>query len=205
MTPVLLSTDCRTWPSLVGLTLLLGTPGVATAHGIDGIEHTFGATHISAQVGNGQLTAATSPRGEVTVLSWPSPTFYDQLDYETSNDEDARQQPQFGAGQDDGLFAGLWIESEESPGFFSWLRDEPWVHEQQYLDDTSPVVLQRARLDSRQLKVSESIFVDPERDVLHRRVKVERGEASDVRAVRYVLYENLAPTVSKPDDLALES
>lgn len=190
---------------LAGLLLFLGLPSLGTAHGIDGIEHTFGATHITAQAGNGQLTVGIAPRGEVTVLSWPSPTYYDQLDYETSNDDDARLQARFGASADDGLFAGLWIEADNSPGHFSWLRDEPWIHEQQYLDEASPVILQRARLDARQLKVTESSFVDPTSDVLHRRVKIERADGSDVRSVRYVLYENLAPTVSKPEELAFES
>ena len=102
-------------PLLKSLALLslVALPSGAAAHDIDRIEHSFGATHVTAQTANGGLSVAVAPRGEITVLSWPSPTFYDQLDYETSNDEDAREQPFFGADADQGLFAGIQVETED--------------------------------------------------------------------------------------------
>src|SRR5262249_8135926 len=52
------------------------------------VEMQLGATNINAALGNGGLTAAYSQCGELTVLKWPGPSFYDQLDYLTSNASD---------------------------------------------------------------------------------------------------------------------
>ena len=67
-------------------------------------ENLFGATNVNAQAGNGGLTAGFASTGELTVLGWPSPSYYDQLDYQTSSDADAREQPYFGADPAEGVF-----------------------------------------------------------------------------------------------------
>ena len=45
----------------------------------------YGATNVNAALGSGALTAAYSRCGELTVLKWPGPSFYSQLDYLSSN------------------------------------------------------------------------------------------------------------------------
>ncbi|MEE2828258.1 MAG: hypothetical protein VX498_03640 [Myxococcota bacterium] len=176
--------------------------GSALGHDIDRIEHYFGASHVQAQGGNGGLTFALAPRGEVTVLSWPSPSFNDQLDYETSPDEDARLQPFFGAQADHGIFAGLLITTADGESF-TWLRDEEWSVSQTYLSEESAAVLTVYQRDDLGLVVKELLFTDPTDDVLVRRAAVRRDSASPVEAVRYLVYENLAPTTSRPSDLAM--
>src|SRR5262249_22673539 len=57
------------------------------------VELQLGATNVNAALGSGGLTAAFSKCGELTVLKWPGPSFYNQLDYLTSNAADARLQP----------------------------------------------------------------------------------------------------------------
>ena len=172
------------------------------AHQIDQIEHYFGASHVSAQAGNGGLTVAVAPRGEITVLSWPSPSYNDQLDYETSNDEDARLLPFFGAEADQGIFSGLLLTTSSGTQF-SWLRDGDWDVTQSYFTEESEAILtiyERADLG---LVVKELLFVDPETDVLYRRASVRRAPTSPVATLRYVLYENLAPATDHAVDLAL--
>src|SRR5262249_51882881 len=69
------------------------------------VELELGATNVNAALGNGRLTAAFSKCGELTVLKWPGPSYYNQLDYLTSNAPDARLQPHLGALDDQGAFA----------------------------------------------------------------------------------------------------
>lgn len=184
---------------LAGLTLAFAAP--AAAHDIDIQEHRFGATNVNAQTGNGGLSVGVSGRGELTVLSWPSPTFYDQLDYETSGDDDARDLPRFGADEDMGVFAGLWVETADGAEL-TWFRDAGWTVEQSYLTEVSGAVQTLARHDSYGLTVNEIQFVDRERDALVRRARVRRDEGSAIVDAAYVLYENAAPAATKPADLA---
>ncbi len=188
-------------PLTAGLALAVAAAAPASAHDIDIQEHRFGATNVNAQTGNGGLSVGVSARGELTVLSWPSPTFYEQLDYESSADEDARSQPRFGADEDMGVFAGLWVETADGTEL-TWFRDEPWVVQQSYVTEVSGAVQTLARHDSLGLTVDEILFVDGERDALVRRARIRRDEGSSVLAASYVLYENAAPAATKPDDLA---
>ena len=181
---------------------MLALPAATSAQSIDRIERTFGVSAVTAMSGNGGLTAGLSQRGELTVLSWPSPSFHDQLDYQTANGEDARDLPRYGAAPDRGLFAGLWIEPAEGDPYISWLRDPEWEHAQEYRTDTSPALVQSARLPGTGLSVFETIFVDRDADVLHRRAKIQRDADSTVRSVRYLLYANFAPQQDRPEDVS---
>ena len=170
---------------------------------IDFVERTFGATHLAAQTGNGGLTAGLAPTGEITVLSWPSPSFHDHVEYLTSNAEDARERPHFGADDSDGLFAGLWVELDGDPPVLTWLRDDPWTQDQTYSSDHGEAVVNRYRHDAFGLKVTEWTAVDGARDALMRRAWIERAPESPVTRAWYVLYENLAPATEEPEDLTI--
>ena len=190
----------RACAALSLLTLLVAAPSLAGEW--DFQENWFGATNVTAQAGNGGLTVGLAPSGEITVLSWPSPTFYDQLEYETSNAEDAREQPFFGAQPDQGIFGALHIELDGAEPVFLWLRDEVWQTEQRYLEETSGTVLMEYVHPDLGLSAQEQTFVDLEQDVLFRRVVVKRQPGSAVTSVRYLLYENMAPSANKPLELA---
>src|SRR2546421_6211208 len=43
----------------------------------------YGPTDIGATVGNQRLSVAVNPQGTLSVLRWPSPSYYDQLKYFT--------------------------------------------------------------------------------------------------------------------------
>ncbi len=181
---------------------LVALPSLATAQSIDRIERQFGVSAVSAMTGNGGLTAGISARGELTVLSWPSPSFHDQMDHQTAAGPGARDLPRFGAAEDRGLFAGLWIEPEDGAPYISWIRDDAWEHSQQYRTNASPALVQSARLPGTGLSVFETTFVDRETDVLHRRATVQRDAGSNVRRVRYLLYANFAPQQDRVEDVA---
>ena len=168
------------------------TPTAALAQ-LDLAEHERGPTHVSAQSGNGGLTVGVAPRGEVTVLGWPSPSFSDQLDYATAARPDARTLPHLGARDDEGMFTGLRVGGGDDPRT-TWLRDEGWAHEQRYRSDHSAFVEQRATHAELGLEVVEELGVAADRDVLVRRVTVSRTADSPVEALDLVFFANLAPT-----------
>ncbi len=190
--------------SLIAATAVVAALSASPAAAqIDFVEQTFGATHLGAQSGNGGLTVGLAPTGEITVLSWPSPSFHDQVEYLTAAGEDARALPHFGADDSDGVFAGLWVEIEGAEPVLTWLRDAPWSQEQLYASDHSAAIENRYRHDALGLKVTEWTAVDGQRDVLLRRARVERSPESMVTRVWYVVYENLAPATEEPDDLTI--
>jgi hypothetical protein len=160
-------------------------------------EHLLGATYLSAQSGNGRLTVGVGPLGEVAVLSWPSPSYFDQVDFETDASEDAREQPFFGALESEGIFGGLRVTFDDGTDAFTWLRDPAWTQAQRYASDTSAAVEHTSRSDALGLTVTQWTTVADDRDVVLRRTRVERDSASSVASVSYVLYANLAPTTNR--------
>ncbi len=181
--------------------LALLVPATAAAQAIDRIEHTFGATAMTAMSGNGGLSVGLSERGEITVLSWPSPSFHDHVDHTTAAGEDARELPRFGAEADRGVFTGIAFD-DGSGSTVSWVRDAEWEHEQSYLDDTSAFIRQGARHATNGISVFEVTGADRDRDVLLRRTTVQRADDSPLERVTLLAYSNLAPQLQRPADLA---
>src|SRR3954451_19759011 len=90
--------------------LLVVVPSVAFAEDdIAQFEHIFGATDINGAIGNGGATAGFSAQGELTVLRWPSPSYYQHVDFMTSTLAEARTLPHFGAADNAGSFAGVYV------------------------------------------------------------------------------------------------
>jgi hypothetical protein len=86
----------------------LACPQLPVAHDAPNpFELQLGATNVNAALGSGKLTAAFSRCGELTVLKWPGPSYYGQLDYLASNAPDARTRPPFGALDSQGAFPGI--------------------------------------------------------------------------------------------------
>lgn len=185
------------WAMVLVLPLLGARPGYADS-AIDGIEHVFGATNINAVTGNGRMAAGVSATGEITVLSWPSPSYADQLGYISSNDFHARSLPRFGAPEGAGLFLGLLLERSGGQRTVSWLRDpSQWVIEQSYGTDDGPNVVTQHRSADLGLTVTVTDAIRPAAgaaDVLARTVVVERASGSPIRMAWLLTYANLSPT-----------
>jgi hypothetical protein len=159
-------------------------------------EEQFGATNVNAALGSGALTAAYSKCGELTVLKWPGPSYYNQLDYLSSNAPDARILPRLGALEDQGAFPGLFYRTRSGTGF-TWLRDDGWVHRQHYSADTSDVLVDEAVHAGLGLRVTASLFVLPDRNVLVSHYEVHRERRSPVRHATMIFYTNFAPTLAR--------
>jgi hypothetical protein len=154
----------------------------------------YGATNTNAALGSGALTAAFSRCGELTVLKWPGPSYWNQLNYLSSNAADARVTPHFGALDGNGAFPGLAYRTAAGASGFTWLRDDAWVHTQRYSSDDSDVLVDTAVNASLGVTVTGYHFVLPDRNVLVNDYVVTRTAASTVRAGKLILYTNFAPT-----------
>lgn len=191
---------CR-YTAFALLIALLLAPAWATAadppYEAPFIELGLGATNIEATVGNGGLTTGVSIDGDISVLSWPNPTYYDHIHYMTTNAPDARLRPRFGAAERMGAFAGIAYETGEGSVQTSWLRDDPWTSELRFVsEDTAVIEVTFSRADLG-LTVRQIDVVPADRDVLIRRYIVERAADSPVQNAWLMSYANLSPGLSK--------
>ncbi|MCC7543054.1 MAG: hypothetical protein IT379_42955, partial [Deltaproteobacteria bacterium] len=185
------------------LVAVLGQPPSARASGAtDAIEHLLGATNVHAITGNGGLSVGVSREGDLSVLTWPSPSYCDQLTYVSSNAFDAREMPRFGATESMGSFLGLVVETAGSTRVV-WLRDLDEVEAQRYSRDDSSVPVTRRRDDALGLEVEVLDVVPGDLDVLARGVRVTRDAASPVTSVSLLVYANLGPSLSRVPEIPL--
>jgi hypothetical protein len=184
------------WISAVAVVVASAAAPAAATSTIDGIEHIYGSTNVHAVTGHGRLSVGVSADGDVTVLTWPSPSFTDQLAYLSSNDVNARDLPRFGAPPGAGLFLGLLVELSTGREV-TWLRDrEEWNTEQSYGPDDGPNVVTRHTSARLGLTVTVTDAVRPPRgdeDVMARLVEVQRSTDSPVQAAWLLTYANLSP------------
>src|SRR5581483_5954053 len=158
----------------------------------------YGATNVNAALGSGALSAAVSKCGELTVLKWPGPSYYNQINYLSSNAPDARIRPHLGALDDQGAFPGIAYRTPAGPGF-TWLRDDAWVHTQRYSTDTSDVLVDEAVNAALGLRVTGRLFILPDRNVLVSDYEIARTPGSPVRRATMIFYTNFAPSLARMD------
>lgn len=175
---------------------LLGAPGGARAQTNNcagaGDPEDFGPTDISATTGNQALSAGLNEKATITVLKWPSPSFYDQVKYRTAS----RADPRLGALPNEGALLGVaWRNGNASRWEFDWLRQ--WRSTQRWADDDGDVVVTSFRRATIGLRVTVRDVVAHDADVLYRHVAVTRTPRSSVRAVRVVGFANFNPVFSK--------
>jgi len=189
-------------------------PPDAKTH-VDGMEHWTGATNINGAVGNSGLSAGISLWGELTVLRWPSPSFYDHLNYTTNHNWpdysfcDSRMTKDapgtYGLNrrpkvlvENMGSFAGLYYFTGTT-GALIWLNNPYWSLEQTYLTEDSNVLVTRFLHPGLGLKATQYDFVLPDKDVLVRHYLIEKLSGSAVTSASFIYYENLAPGLTKVD------
>jgi len=180
----------------ISLAALLMLGSAQTALGIwedpDFIEKLFGPPNINGIVGNGQLLAGVSKRGELTLLRWPNPSFYDQVRYLTIS----RELPRFGAKENYGSFAGLVVRDADGVQSVLWFRDPPWECRQSHPEAHSASLVTRCTHPAFGIEVEQRDFVVPHDDVLVRRYEIVRSVASP-EVVAFIYFENMAPCTKK--------
>lgn len=181
---------------VVSAGLLLAASSSTHAYEVPGIEAFFGASNIVATTGNGRLTAAVSAEGAISVLSWPSPTYFDHIQYVASNDLDARTQPRMGALEGMGIEAGVLIERASGERTLRWLTSSEWDTTVEYSSVVSTVVVTTyTGVDG--VQVEQIDVVDDGRDVLYRDYTVTVPAEVDVASAWIVGYSNLSPSQTK--------
>jgi hypothetical protein len=151
----------------------------------------YGPTDIGATTGNGRLSVAVNPQGTLSVLRWPSISYYEQLRYYTVD----RDLPRLGLAPNEGALSGLALELSGGERTTVWLRDLP--SEQLYASEDSDTVLTRYRSRELGLRVEITDVVPPDADVLMRSHALRLEAGSPVRSATLIAFANLNPTASK--------
>ena len=172
-------------------------------------ESAFGATNINGEVGNGGLSVGISQYGTITVLRWPSPSYYDQLNYKTATQgitpgSSARTLPHFGAADNMGSFAGLYFTAGMPVSGMVWLRDPTFTTQQYYASPDSDVLVTEFTSMTEGLRVTQYDLVMPGRDVLVRHYVIENLNTVPISDIGFVYYENLAPCLNKTEYLPVD-
>ena len=151
----------------------------------------YGPTDINAATGNGGLSVGLNDDATVTVFKWPSPSFYDQIKYRTTD----RAEPRFGALPNEGAFLGLAWRGARGGWDFEWLRG--WNTSQRFADEDTDEVVTTYRKRGAGLTVKSRDVVSSDVDVLVRHVTVTRSRGSDVRTTRLFSFANFNPEITK--------
>ncbi|MEE2788053.1 MAG: glycoside hydrolase family 15 protein [Myxococcota bacterium] len=187
--------------SVVGLTLLLG-PALAEEPIFNAVERVFGASNVNAISGHGRATIGVSRDGELTVLTWPNPSYIDQLGYMTSNAVQARTLPRYGAAESAGLVHGIAFENEDGTIDVYWLRrDKDWTVEQDYGPNHGANIHTRyasAKLDFKVTIIhgvapQPATDADGQGDGILIRFTVERGANAPTGQAWLMSYANFSP------------
>lgn len=151
----------------------------------------YGPTDISATSGNQKMSVGFNRDGTVTVLKWPSPSYFDQVKYRTRD----RSEPRMGALPNEGAFLGLGFKKGTRKWGFAWLRD--WPSSQRFSDDDADEVVTTYRNRRHGLRVVVRDVVVHDRDALMRSVRVVRTARSSVTKARVISFANFNPVFSK--------
>ena len=193
-------TSRRPLPLLVicALVLSLGAaPARAQTQGpcFDDTEETpegYGPTDISAVTGNGHTSVALNQEGTVTVFKWPSPSYYDQIKYRTTD----RSEPRMGALKNEGAFLGIaYRNSSRADWNFTWLRS--WPSTQRFAGPDNDTIVTTFKKRSVGLTVKVTDVVGSDIGALYRHVIVTRTAGSNVRLARVISFANFNPVYSK--------
>jgi hypothetical protein len=128
------------------------------------LEDRFGPSDIALLAGNGRLTAGINDRGVITTCRWPSPGLQDHVDYVTR----ARNLPNLGVSPGSGMRWGI-----DHDGSVLWLSDPVWRVEARYADPGSPLARLSYIHSDGTVRVQQTAFVHPEKDLFVTRVEVQ--------------------------------
>jgi hypothetical protein len=149
---------------------------------------------INGISGNGALSACFSAAGTVTCLRYPSPSYYNQVDYLSMRGHALG----FGSIDNQGMFAGLSVDLGGGTKVTTWFRDATWTRTQSYRSDDSAVLVTVYESASLGLQVTNESFVHPAEDTLVQHYSVALLPGSTVNPkVGFLYYENLSPCTTK--------
>jgi hypothetical protein len=151
----------------------------------------YGPTDVSAVTGNRSLSAALNSDGTITVLKWPSPSYYDQIKYRTSD----RSQQRLGALPNEGALMGLAWRKGSDEWKFDWLRE--WRSKQRYADADGDEVVTVFTKPAVGLTATLRDVVAADADALIRKLTLRRSRSSEVEVARVFAFANFNPVYSK--------
>lgn len=185
-----------------GLAILFALFAAPAHASPDLVELAFGSGNVNGAIGNGGLTLGISHLGEVAVLTWPSPSYTDQLLHLGSNHPDRHRQRSLMSHPSMGSTLALQVTTSAGSEV-THLTAVGWEVAQGYPDALAPRLETRYRHETLGLTVVVTDFVRPDVDVWVRQVEVRRDSSSAVTAVKLLAHHNLSPTLSRVPQLPL--
>ena len=144
-------------------------------------EIPFGPADVSAISGNGRLTVGVNEQGRVSVCRWPSPGYFDQLDYVTKS----RELPGLGVAPWQGAMWAVRLEGETY-----WISGDALGNaRQRHPGRDSTIIETTVSLGETGVRVRHALFVDPWRDLLVARIHIYGAETMP----EIFWYQNFAP------------
>ena len=128
------------------------------------LERLYGPSDLETISGNGGLTVGWNGQGRMNLCRWPSPSFHDQLSYRTVS----RDLPNLGVKPFHGAEWGIGLDGE-----VVWLSDPRWIVSQDYQSILTNVIRTTAVLPGSPVRITQTAFVHPARDLLTIRLDVE--------------------------------
>ncbi len=151
-------------------------------------ERIFGPADLSTIAGNGHLTIGINRSGRVTSCRWPSPGYYEQIDYATQS----RSEPLLGVEPWHGASWALQFGDH-----FVWTHDDRWSH-QLISSGTNGVIEIESTLQDYDIRMRQQFAVAQEGDVFIARISVIGDLDGPPRAFWYANYSpstRLSPQV----------
>lgn len=157
---------------------------------LDRLMELYGSSDVVTLSGNGGLTVGVNNRGTIALCRWPSPSHFDQLTYHSPAKDsiDSEGHP------DHGLQWGVEIDSK-----VLWGTGAEWEIKQGYLAPDSTVAVTTATRAGTDQKVTQTVVVDPARDLLAIRYTFTNFSSAPV----LYWYANFTPCTRKLPELPI--
>jgi hypothetical protein len=180
-------------PAIAGVPPTLGAGGCYDPTQTNADFEAYGPTDVTAQAGNGRVTANENAQGTLTVFKYPDPSLFNLIKFfAVTRDAQGVVHAQY---PNEGSFAGIRYTTRTGEKGFAWLRD--WKASQRYDSPDTPVPVTTYRSPRRLgLTVTDFDLVPPGRDHLVRDYWVNRTRRSPVRRASLVYFENFNPVAS---------
>ncbi len=150
----------------------------------------LGDVTLSGVVGNSSLTSGFTESGRMSLFAWPTPSYYDHVDYLGKKNENG----DFKAEPEMGVFSGVQVNGNNS---VNWFWEGNWEHTNYYENNASNIFVTVSENPDLGLKVTTNNFVHPEENVVIRNYELEKENDSEIENLTFFSYSNFHPTTGK--------
>ncbi len=153
-------------------------------------DQILGSVTLAGVVGNSNLTGGFTERGKMSILTWPSPSYNDHVDFLGVKQKNGGFEPK----PEMGVFSGIYLDERDT---MSWFWENDWKKTHRYKNSSPEVFLTVFENPELGMKVTSHSFVLPEDNVLVRNYELEKNKNSQIENFTMLSYSNFHPTTGK--------